>query len=312
MSDKIPVFSTFGKTTNDFFTKGFPSTHKLEVTTKEEKGLTFVGTAEKKEKKDGTPYILGKIETKYKCAGNSGNKLEFTGTVDTDNLIKGDVSVQHSSLPGFKLILKPQTGKSQEVTGGFEYQNPNVSVSSSVLYKTAGDLSVTGTLVGGQKGVSLGLESTYTFARSTKTPVGLDSVKGLVNYKTSTLDVSFYARQQYHLEDEKKEGSPPPPSSKFSVGGSYEHKPVEHTTLHSTVEYDASKPSDYLSCTFGGAYKLDSQTNVQAKFSTDGKLTFHLAKELTEHLKTTATSEFNTFDLGGTNHKLAIGVLYKA
>jgi len=59
MSDKIPVFSTFGKTTNDFFTKGFPSTHKLEVTTKEEKGLTFVGTAEKKEKKRWNPLYFG-------------------------------------------------------------------------------------------------------------------------------------------------------------------------------------------------------------------------------------------------------------
>jgi len=272
----------------------------------------------KKEKKEGTQYVLGKIEAKYKCTGSSSNKLEFTGTVDTDNLIKGDLSVTHSALPGFKLILKPQTGKSQEVTGGFEYSNQNLSASSSVLFKTAGDLLFTGTLVGGRKGFGLGVESTYCFTRSSKTnPAGLDSVKGLLNYKTPTLDVSIYAKEQWHLEedkDKKKEDSPPQPApqSKLTVGGSYEHKPSQHTTLHSAVEWDTSKIENYLSCTFGGSYKVNSETTAQAKFSTDGKLTVHLSKDLTEHLKTTATSEFNIFDLGGSSNKLAIGVLYKA
>jgi len=196
-TDKIPLFSNFGKSTNDFFTKGFPCTHKLELTTKAENGLTFVSSAEQKERKDGTQYILGKVEAKYKCSCDaSKSTFEASESVDTDNNIKGDISVTHASLPGFKFILKPVTGVSHEVAGGFEFVNPNASASTSLLYKHAGDLVFTGTFVGGRSGFNFGVESVYAFARAheSKTPKGLDSFKGLFNYKTPTLDVSFYAK----------------------------------------------------------------------------------------------------------------------
>jgi hypothetical protein len=154
---------------------------------------TFVSSAEKKERKDGTQYILGKVEAKYKCCEGK-NSFEATGSVDSDNVIKGDFSLTHASLPGFKFLLKPQTGKSQEIVGGFEFQNPHLSASSSILYKRVGDVIFTGTLVGGYNRISIGLESIYAFSREqgNKTPAGLDSLKGLFNYKTPTLDASFY------------------------------------------------------------------------------------------------------------------------
>jgi len=324
MTDKIPIFSNFGKPTNDFFTKGFPRTHKLELSTKAENGLTLISSAEQKERKDGTQYILGKVEAKYKCSCDSSKEgdssktvFEATESVDTDNVIKGDYSLTTSALPGFKFILKPQTGSSHEVTGGFEYQNHNVSASTSLLYKLAGDLAFTGTLVGGIKGCNFGVESVYSFSRASdsKVPKGLDSVKGLFNYKTPTLDGSFYVKEQWNLESDKKEQneSKPAPTSKITVGGYYEHKPTEFVSLHSLLEADLNKTvSESVSCTFGGSYKVDSETTTQAKFNTDGKLTLHVRKDLTSHLSTTLTSEFNTFNLGGNEHKVAVGVIYKA
>jgi len=100
---------------------------------------------------------------------------------------------------------------------------------------------------------------------------------------------------------------------KITVGGYYEHKPTEFVSLHSLLEADLNKTvSESVSCTFGGSYKVDSETTTQAKFNTDGKLTLHVRKDLTSHLSTTLTSEFNTFNLGGNEHKVAVGVIYKA
>jgi len=312
MSDKVPVFSSFSKPTNDFFTKGFPGSHKLELSTKTENGLTFISSGEHKTKKEGGEYILGKLETKYKWDKYG---LEFTGTVDTDNVIKGDLSLNKIGLPGFKAIFKPQTGKTRECTGGFEFQQQHGSLATTLLWKPEGDLQVTAALVGGHNGFSLGFESGYFLSRAhpEKLPIGLDSAKGLFNYKTPAIDFTLTAKNQWNVEPKKDESIIKAPLTQTLVlGSTYEHKAGDTTVLHSALEYDTTKAlSESIAFKFGGSYKLDEETTVQGKVDTDGKLVVHLAKQFNPQLKATLTTEFNCL-ASQHEQKLALGLNFKA
>lgn len=311
MSDKpVPTFATFGKTTNDFFTKGFPAAHKLEIATKAENGLTFTNSAEKKTKKEGSEYVLGKLETKYK---HDAYGFEFSGAVDTDNVIKGDFSVNKVGLSGLKILVKPQVGKAQEVSAGFEFQNKNVSLASSLLWKGNGDALVNFALVGSNGKFSGGLESNY-FLKKGSNANGFDNVKALVGFKTSTLEVLLTAKNQW---ESKEEGlvltNTGKGSQKLTLGASYEHKAGDATTLHSSLDYDTTKSgAEAVSVKFGGSHKLDSDTTFQSKVDTDGKLGVHFSKQFNANLKATLTTEFDLFALSGAEHKFAVGVAFKA
>jgi len=309
MSDKpVPVFSSFGKATKDFFEKNFPTAHKVEVATKAENGLTITTSAEKKSRKDGSQYVLGKFESKYKYEAYG---LEASGTVDTDNVIKGELSVNKLGLEGLKLVAKPQIGKSQEINAGFEFQNPKVSVASSLLFKPKDGEAMLTAGFAGRKGLfSAGLETNY-FLKRNDVPVGFDSVKALLSYKTSTLEIIGTAKKQWNVES--KEGSLTLKSSESLLFGvSFEHKPDEKTTVHAQGEYDTTKSApEGISLKFGAAHKLDADTTFQGKLDTDGKLLVNFAKQFCPSLKATFGTEFDIFTLGGTDHKLAVVLSYK-
>jgi len=308
MSKSVPTFSSFGKSTNDFFTKGFPASHKLEFSTKTENGLTLTPSAEKKARKDGSEYVLGKFEGKYKYDPRG---VEISATVDTDNVIKGELSCNKLGLEGLKLIAKPQIGKSQEINGGFEFQNDKVSVASSLLFKPAdGETLLTAGFAARRGLFSAGLETNY-FLKKNDAPTGFDSLKGLFSYKTPSLEVIATAKKQWNVES--KEGSLTLKSSeKLIFGLGFDHKPQDETTLHCQFEYDTTKSApEAFSLKFGGLHKLDADTTFQSKLDTDGKLGVHFAKQLFPSLKGTFTTEFDVFALSGAEHKCAIGLAFK-
>jgi hypothetical protein len=237
--------------------------------------------------------------------------VDLTGTVDTDGLFKGDVGLVPTSLPNLKLSVKPQGGKSTEVSTGFEFQNQNLSATSTVLWKQAGDLSFTGSvLVRAGKGVSVGVESVYAFRRASPFPAGIDSAKLLVNVKRDpSLEFSVFAKETFV---ETKDGQAAR-VDQVTVGGFYEHKASSTTTLQSTFEWDTSKsvvPAAFK-VQFGASYKVDADTTVQGKLDQAGLLTVNYKKQLTEHITGNVTTDFNTLDLAASSHKLAVGVLYK-
>lgn len=304
---KVFVFSSFGKTTTDFFQKGFPESHKVELTTKAENGLTFTSSAEHKQKKDNQTYVLGKLETKYKWEQVG---LDFTGSVDTDNLIKGVLALSDLGLPGLKVQFKPQMGSQPEVNTALEFQNKTLSLATSAMWKPDGDLLLTGAVVvGHSSGTFVGLESSYFVQRKPDKDPRLDGIKGLLNYKGDCLDLTVYAKKQWGVESQKGGTM----VDKWLVGSLYEHKAGSSTVLHSTLEWDSSKEGPQaFAFQFGGSHKVDADTSVQAKLGNEGKLTLHLAKQFTPQLKGTVTTEFNTLSLTGTEHKLAWGVNFKA
>jgi len=309
MSDKpVPVFTSFGKSTNDFFTKSFPGSHKVEVATKPENGLSFTNTAETKTRKEGGEYILGKVETKYK---HNTHGLEFTGSVDTDNAIKGDVSVNKIGLPGLKLLCKPQLGENQEVLAGLEYANKNLSVASSLLWKGNGDALVNFGFVGSHRAFFGGAESNYFLRQGANATPGFDNAKLLLGYKTDSLEVLVTGKNVWEI---KEESSLPKVVQKRTLGVSYEHKAGESTTLYSSLEYDLSKAgAEAVAVKFGGSHELDANTTLRAKVDTEGKLGVHFAKQVHPNLKATATTELSLFTLAGgqVEHKLALGLNYK-
>jgi len=263
-------------------------------------------------KKDGSPYILGKLETKYKLEEKG---FEFTGTLDTDSLVKADFSVANT-LPGLKVVFKPQLGKSQEVTGGVEFQNHNAGLLSTLLWKAEGDALLTASVVTGRQGLLFGFESNYYLKRGEpeKVPAGLDSLRGLFNFKAANLDVTLTAKKQWNAAS-GKEGESLVKSSaqKLILGGSFEHKASNDTTLHTTFEYDTTKPvAEGIKLQFGGVRKLDDDTTSQAKFNADGKFTVHVAKQLSSQLKGTLTTELDTYNLAASEHKFSLGLSFKA
>jgi len=309
MSDNaVPVFTSFGKSTNDFFSKGFPGSHKLEIATKAENGLTFTNSAETKTRKEGGDYILGKLETKYK---QDTYGLEFTGSVDSDNVIKGEVSVNKIGLHGLKLLAKPQLGKNQEVCAGLEFANKNLSVASSLLWKGNGDALVNFGFVGSHGSFYGGLESNYFLRKSPNATPAFDNVRALLGYKTASLEVLVTGKNVWET---KEESSLPKVIQKRTLGVSYEHKAGEFTTLYSALEYDVSKAgAEAVAVKFGGSHKLDAETTFQSKVDTEGKLGVHLARQFNPNLKATLTTELNLFTLSGpVEHKCAVGLAFKA
>jgi len=302
------VFTSFGKSTTDFFTKGFPAAHKLEIATKAENGLSFSNSVEKKRNpKDNHESILGKLETKYK---HDAYGLELTATVDTENVIKGDISVNKvGGLSGLKLVVKPQVGKAQEVNAGFEFQNKNVSLASSFLYKGNGEASVNFALVGSNGSVSGGFESNYFLRKGAAN--GLESVRGLLGYRTPSLEVLVTAKNLWTIKEDNITSTVAGP--KLTLGASYEHKAGEATTLHSSLDYDTTKSgAEAVVVKFGGSHKLDHDTTFKSKVDTDGKLGVHLAKQFDTNLSATLTTEFDLFALSGAEQKFALGVAFKA
>jgi len=304
MSDKpVPLFTNFGKATNDFFTKGFPAAHKLEIATKSENGLTFTNSIEKK-RKDNNDSFVGKLETKYKHEGYS---LELSGTVDTDNVIKGEVSVNNvGGLSGLKLVVKPQVGKSKEALAGFEYQNKNLSVASSFLYKANGEALVNFAAVTSNGSFFGGVDTNY-FLKTGDNANGFDNVRGLFGYRTPSLEVLGFAKNQWTHTEGTNAGS------KLTYSASYEHKAGEDTTLHSSFDYDTTKSgAEAVVLKFGGSHKLDHDSTAQFRADTEGKLGVHLAKQFTPNLKGTVSTEFDLFALSGAEHKFAVGISFKA
>jgi len=55
---------------------------------------------------------------------------------------------------------------------------------------------------------------------------------------------------------------------------------------------------------------MDKDTKVQVKFDTDGKLDVNLGKQLTDNLKFTTNTQFNTFELTD-DIKFAAGLSWK-
>ncbi len=150
----------------------------------------FVISAEKKSKQDKetqVQYILGTFQPKYKAAKYG---LDFTGTIDTDNQLKGELNLDDLFVSGLKGIFKGQGGQNKELEAAFEYKHELGTATSSFLWNSNGKSLLSATATAGRNGFAAGLETKYSFK-----PAGagvLESVTGSVNYKVGAHDVSAF------------------------------------------------------------------------------------------------------------------------
>jgi len=296
-----PLFSSFGKPTKDFFSKGFPSTHKVEVTTKAENGVNFVVSTERK-KTAKADVIVGTFQPKYKWAAYG---LDFTGTIDTDNQFKAELSLEDLLLPGVKGSFKGTAGGKQEAETGLEYKHELATLTTNFLWSAKGinTLSVSSTAT--RCGFTAGLEAKGSFSSGGQN-ANLDSLAGAVNYKASAHDVTAFLRSEGMASTHG--GSQP---RSVRAGLSLYYTANKDTGVAAQLDYDFQKESP-LTVSLGGSLKLDSDTETKAKVGTDGRLGLAVAKQVNSSFKATLGADLNTFDLAGQDHKFGFAFEIKA
>lgn len=324
-----PLFSNLGKAPKDLLSKGFPSSHKVEVTTTAEKGVSFVSTVEKKQGK--TDHVVGTFQPKYKL---SARGLELAATIDTDNQIKAELSLEDLFVPGVKSVVKSQTGANHDSEVSFEYKHEMGTFNSALVYNPVsakGLVSTSATVY--RNSFTVGFESKYAIAPAQ--PGSLSSVVGAVNYKATTHDLTAFVY-----------APPPPPirrgsfvlrpsrvflcdclanNSKsdagtatdggaaprlLSAGAHLYYTPSTDLSFASSLDFDVQKNA--IKVTLGGSRKVDPNTEVKAKISTDGRLGLGFAKQVYPSVKATLGTELNTFDLAGSTPKFGLHFEVKA
>jgi len=281
-------------------TKGFPTSYKVEVTTQAENGVNFVTSFERKEKKDGGEELVGTLQPKYKLASHG---LEFTGTIDTGNTFKGELTLDNLFFPGLKSITKGQTGASQEVEAIWEYKHEYGTCTSSFLWKNDGKVYLGASATAGRQALTFGLESKFR-VDTAGTSGTLDAVTAALNYKAQSHDISASLKS----EAPKTSGA-----RLLTLSSSVLYTAGKEATLATTVDYDLQKaPAEAIKVKFGGSYNLDADTTGKARFDTEGKLALSVARQLNPHFKATLGTELNTFDLQSNKHKFGFAFELKA
>jgi len=294
-----PLFSSFGKGSKDFFSKGFPVTHKVEVTTQAENGTNFVFSTERK-KSAKADTIVGTFQPKYKLAKYG---LDFTGTIDTDNQFKGELSLEDLLFPGVKGAFKATGGTKLETEVGFEYKHELATLTSNLLWNANGNLLLSASTTVSRDGISAGLETKYSF-NSNGQNANLDSLAGAVNYKLSAHDFTTYVRS------EAKAGTQGGPRSQY-VGASVLYTPNKQTALAAALDYDLQKENG-IKFTLGSSLKHDDNTETKAKVGSDGRVGLAVAKQLNSSFKATLGADLNSYDLAGQDHKFGFSFELKA
>jgi hypothetical protein len=189
-----PLYSNLGKGAKDLLSKGFPSTHKVEVTTSAENGFQFVSSAEKKQA-NKADVVVGTFQPKYKIISRG---IELIGTFDTANQIKGELTMENLLVPGVKGTFKAQTGASSDLEAAFEYKHEAGTFTSTIVHNPIASstlLSATATV--SRQAITAGLESKY--AISTNLPGTLTTVTGALNYKAATHDLTAFVYALFPL-----------------------------------------------------------------------------------------------------------------
>jgi len=184
-----PLFSNLGKGSKDFLSKGFPGTYKVEITTASQHGLSFVSTAERKVVNKAN-HLVSTFQPKYKLTARG---LELVGTVDTDNKVKAELSLEDLFVPGLKTALKGTVGAEQDVEFNLEYKHEAATLASSLLHHPHTSKSIfSASTTLSRQAFTAGLETKYTLSPDVPAGGSLTSLTGAVNYKDGTYDLTAF------------------------------------------------------------------------------------------------------------------------
>jgi hypothetical protein len=295
-----PLFSNLGKGPKDLLSKGFPLTHKVEVTTAAENGVQFVSTAERKDK-DKAPHVVATFQPKYKVAARG---VDFTGTVDTDNLIKAELGLEDLLVPGLKTLVKAQSGAQHEIEATLEYkQEVGTFTSTLVHHPVTSHTHLSASATVSRNALTAGFESKYSLAPNH--PGTLKHVTFALNHKNASQDLTVFAKSE---AGSATEGGAAP--RLVTLGAHLHYTPSKEVSFASSLDYDLQKNA--VKVTFGGSQKVDAATETKAKFSSDGRLNLAVARQVHPSVKATLGTEINTFDVAGSTPKFGVHFEVKA
>jgi len=278
-----PFFKDLGKSATDLLTKDFALSNKLELTAKAPNGMEY--TVNATSAKDG--YVLGSVKPKliYKPFG-----LTAEATFETNRNFKGELNIQDHFVNGLKVSLVGElNAKDQEtVKLSLDYKQDRVaaSIGGEVLNTKEGP-SVFGSVVLGHDHFALGGD----FALGVEHQQ-IKKLNGSLEYSVPECSVT--------LSTNKGE----------TVGLKYFHRLNSALQIGVDIGVNVAKPQENPKLTFGGAYKVDSDTQLKAKFDTEGRLSVGYLQQLNRYAKLTVGAQLNTNNFSAPDHKFGFNLVF--
>jgi len=241
MSFPPPLFADVNKKANDFLSKDFPTTNKIEFKKPPVDGLGVEGSISEK---DGT--TVGLFTPKWKFPQLSA--LILGATIDTRRNIKLEASASEI-IPGLKATLAGHS-ENQNLTVDLEYKHPYAAIAASLNALAPKGSTANFSVVVGSAGYALGAQTEYNFSNSTLTALNLAASASLHTQPTSPI-ITAFIRQK-----------------KNTLGGSLFHQ--LRFGWVGILDVESNYNTSETKVTAGTAYNVDKDTIVRAKADTQG------------------------------------------
>jgi len=282
----IPVFFTdLGKAATDLLTKDFPVSNKLELTAKAPNGVEY--TVNATSAKDGN--VVGTLKPKFVY---SPYGLTAEGTLETSKNYKGELSIQDHFVKGLKVsVVGEVSAKHQEtVKLSLDYKQDRIAaILGGEVLNTQEGPSIFGSVVLGHDHFSL----------------GGDFALGVEHQQIKRLNGSLeYQIPECSLTVSTNKGE--------NVGLKYYHRISSSLQAGVDINVNVAKPQENPKLTFGGAYKIDSESSFKAKFDTEGKLSVGYLHQLNRYAKLTGGMQLNTNNFSAPDHKFGFNLVFTA
>mmetsp|Transcript_3237 Transcript_3237/g.11298 ORF Transcript_3237/g.11298 Transcript_3237/m.11298 type:complete len:274 (-) Transcript_3237:75-896(-) len=256
-------FKDIGKGATDFFKKDFPTSHKVEVTSKP-KDVEVKVTADYAG--EGAKVT---VEPKYVC--NDWN-LEVNASVDTSNAMKVSANVTDKIAKGLKTSVEFSFAGTQQVTAGVEYKADSVTAKSDFVFPGNSKASANFGLVFQKNELAVGVDGKAVLGAEPS----VANINGGLQYKKPDFTGALFVRSKGDAID---------------VEASYLHS-LKCCTLVTGAKYSVNESRTCLG--FGWAKKLEDGSTFKTMFCSDGSISASYKHSLSSCSSFTAGTKINT------------------
>lgn len=281
-------FSSVYKAAKDLVTKPFNFDNKVELKTKAANGATFTTDAAILD--DGTAAANAKVE--YAHGNFKVDKL----SVGTDKKIVGEFSLKEAA-PSTDVTFKFTEGSrastaANDATLGLVHTTGDVTFTldaelvNGPTFDASALFKYEGFLVGATAQVNTNLGSD---AEKDASAVSLADYGALVGYRTDDFTLAANATKALS-----------------HVDLSLHHKASSALTAGFIAGFDVAGGSKPFSVTFGGDYKVDSDTTVSAVAASAGTVSVAYKQKLNDLATIKVSGQVDALNLGGDAHKFGL------
>jgi len=283
-----PLYKNVGKQAKDLLTKDFeknlPSL-KLETKAENEVALSVEG---RRDPKTGE-FTVDPFQYKYDFAEGG---YSFVAKATSNRKLTGEFSVIDKLAKGLKvvttvsttLVNKPDQVPDNAVKLGLEYTRDNVSATSDfeLVKRTA---NITGVV--GNKTVAIGGEVEVNLVDAAPS-----KYNGIAAYTVGNFVVTGSLRDKLN-----------------TFGSSFYRKVNDNTSLAGEFAFKFNNNDAIF--VVGGQHKLDKDTSVKAKLSSDGVVSLSYIQQLRKNVRAVFSADINALNLNKADaHKIGFGVTF--